>query len=179
MNHAAFYLDIVARGRPQPAAAAEVIRVLHQAFVFVPGTYAIALPDADPFKRIRIFAETATVLHDLHAHLQDEPAIHQFGYFRAVAAVPQPFDGKWVSYRRYRIPTRKAERNPGGTVRVRRILQADALRLPFFDMRSKSTGQNFRLYIQPCPAEPNASALLPDGYGLASATRPFALPVLP
>lgn len=175
------YLDIMARGKPKPAAAAQVLRILHAAFISQPACYALALPEhaGSQFACLRIFAETPEDLHQLHLYIEDEATLAAFGVVRAIKNVPTSFDGSWISYRRYRIPTRKAERIPGGQLRIRRMLEADAMGLPFFAMRSQSTGQNFRLYIESIAAEPQTEPCQPDGYGLASATRAFALPACP
>lgn len=63
-------------------------------------------------------------------------------------------------------------------MRLRRIQAADAAELPYFALHSRSNGQAWRLYVQaqPSPAPGQAE---PDAYGLATVSRPFALPSLP
>jgi len=107
-----------------------------------------------------------------------EAALQELGRFAYPKAVPEDFAGPWISYRRYRIPSRKAERKPDGNLRLRRIQAADTAELPWFTLQSQSNGQAWRLYVEAQPA-PAAGSAEPDAYGLASASRPFALPRLP
>ncbi|HEY1092702.1 MAG TPA: type I-F CRISPR-associated endoribonuclease Cas6/Csy4, partial [Burkholderiaceae bacterium] len=100
------------------------------------------------------------------------------GRFTYPKAVPEGFTGPWVSYRRYRIPSRRAERKAEGNLRLRRIQTADAAELPYFSLRSQSNGQTWRLYVEARPAA-TAEQAEPDAYGLATQSRPLALPRLP
>ena len=54
----------------------------------------------------------------------------------------------------------------------------DAAELPYFALHSRSNGQAWRLYVQALPRQAPGQAE-PDAYGLATASRPFALPCLP
>lgn len=148
-------------------------------FGLSPGHYALALPDYPrSFPRLRVFAATREALDRLVAATEANPGFREIGRFAYPKAVPEDYAGPWVSYRRYRIPTRKAERKPEGSLRLRRIQAADSGELPYFALRSRSNGQAWRLYVaaQPSPAPGLAK---PDAYGLATASRPFALPQLP
>lgn len=173
------YVDIAIARRAPPMAAALVLRVLHGAFRRTPGHYALALPDYPRgFSRLRVFAETRDALDALVAATETHAALADYGQFSYPKNVAADFAGPWVSYRRYRIPTRNTERKPDGTVRLRRMQEADASRLPYFSIRSESNGQTWRLYIEAHDVEAGGTAE-PDSYGLAIASRPFGLPALP
>ncbi|MFC5769073.1 type I-F CRISPR-associated endoribonuclease Cas6/Csy4 [Thauera sinica] len=160
-------------------AAAVVLRLMHGVFRQRPGQYALALPDYPrTFPRMRIFAGSREGLDYLVAATDGHPAFGANGRFGYPKAVPGDFAGPWVSYRRYRIPARKAERKPDGSLRLRRIRMADEARLPYLPLRSESNGNAWRLYVQAIEASAGGPAE-PDAYGLATASRPFGLPVLP
>lgn len=173
------YVDIKL-GRQAPLVAATIIlKALHGLFRRQPGDYALALPDYPrPFPRIRIFAGSREALDQLVAAAESHSAFSEVAHFGYPKAVPEDFPGPWVSYRRYRIPTRKAERKPDGSLRLRRIQAADEARLPYFSLRSDSNGNTWRLYVQAVDASSGGTAE-PDAYGLATASRPFGLPALP
>lgn len=171
------YADFQLSPRPSPITAALALRVLHGVFGLYPGLYALALPDYPrSFPRLRVFATSREALDLLVT--TTEPPLNEIGRFAYPKVVPEDFDGPWVSYRRYRIPSRKAERKPEGNLRLRRIQTADAAELPYFALRSQSNGQSWRLYVEAQPASAPGLAE-PDIYGLATASRPFALPRLP
>lgn len=171
------YVDFQLGPRPSPIMAALALKVLHGVFGLYPGQYALALPDYPrSFPRLRVFAGSREALDRLVA--ATETSLDEIGRFAYPKAVPDDFAGPWISYRRYRIPSRKAERKPDGNLRLRRIQTADAAELPWFALRSQSNGHAWRLYVEAQPASVPGSAE-PDAYGLATASRPFALPRLP
>jgi len=171
------YVDFQLGPRPSPIAAALALKVLHGVFALYPGQYALALPDYPRnFPRLRLFASDRQALDRLVA--ATETNLNEIGRFTYPKTVPEEFSGPWISYRRYRIPSRKAERKPDGNLRLRRIQAADDAELPFFALRSQSNGQAWRLYVQADPAATPGQGE-PDAYGLATASRPFALPGLP
>lgn len=177
-----FYMDLEPRsakgGLVLPLWAGQVMQVLHGVFRQQPGQYALALPcRQQPFRCLRLFASCRETLNQLIEVLDGKPGLNlQLG---CVRPVPADFAGSWSSYRRYRIPTRKAERLPQGTVRQRRIQEADAANLPFFQLRSVSTGAHFGLRVQIVSSEAGQHPCAPDSYGLAVTSRPFSLPDLP
>lgn len=173
------YVDFTLGPRPSPATAALALKVLHGVFSSHPGQYALALPDYPrSFPRLRVFATSREDLDQLVAATETHHTFGEIGRFTYPKSVPEDFSGRWISYRRYRIPSRKAERNPGSNLRLRRIQTADKADLPYFTLQSHSNGQAWRLYVQ-TEAGSATESLEPDGYGLASASRPFALPDLP
>lgn len=178
--HPRCYVDLTLERRTSPLAAAAVLRVLHGAFRQQPGQYALALPDYPrAFPRLRIFTESRDALDSLVTATQSHPALTEYARFGYPQRVSEDFSGPWMSFRRYRIPARRAERKPDGNLRLRRIQNADDARLPFFPLRSESNGHTWRLYVEAVPVEGDTEPASPDAYGLATATRPFGLPDLP
>lgn len=172
------YVDIEIRGSVPPVSASIVMRMLHQGFCAEAGQYALALPDFPrSFPRLRVFACSRDALDRLAFQLGNLTGFSNYGRLAYPKVVEPGFTGRWRSYRRYRIPVRGAERHTDGNVRGRRILAADELELPYFSVASRSTRQRFRLYVQALDSIPS-DEYLPDGYGLASAHRSFALPVV-
>ena len=177
------YVDIQLGPRPSPIMAAQALRALHGVFALHPGQYALALPDYPrSFPRLRVFAASREALDQLVSATETHPAFAEgadkIARFAYPKAVPDAFAGPWLSYRRYRIPSRKAERKPDGNLRLRRIQTADEARLLYFPLRSESNGHTWRLYVEARPADSGDEAS-PDAYGLATTTRPFGLPDLP
>lgn len=173
------YVDITIGRQAHPLAAASVLRALHGVFRRHPGRYALALPDYPRgFTRLRVFTETREELDSLVDATEAHPSVAEYGRFGYPKTVADDFAGPWISYRRYRIPTRKAERQPDGSLRLRRIQEADEARLPYFPLRSESNGQTWRLYVESREVDA-CGTVEPDSYGLAIATRPFGLPALP
>jgi CRISPR-associated protein (Cas_Csy4) len=90
------------------------------------------------------------------------------------------YDGVWKSYSRYKIPTRKADRSEGDLLRRKRMLYADETNMLYFNIKSKSNNTSFRYYIDIKkhfnPYE-LPTIIQSNGYGLATLTRPFMLPV--
>lgn len=173
------YVDFQLGPRPSPITAALALKVLHGVFGLYPGQYALALPDYPrSFPRLRVFAASREALDRLVTATEAHRGFADIGRFTYPKSVPEDFAGPWVSYRRYRIPSRKAERKPEGNLRLRRIQAADAAELPYFSLHSRSNGQAWRLYVEAqLAAIPEPAA--PDAYGLATASRPFSLPKLP
>ncbi|BCU08483.1 type I-F CRISPR-associated endoribonuclease Cas6/Csy4 [Allochromatium tepidum] len=151
----------------------QTLKDLHGVFAEIPSSYALALPDypSKKFGRMRVFASTDDELMRLAYRLRDQPL--KIGQ---MTTVPADFSGAWRCYSRYRIPTRAQERHANGVLRLRRIRQADDMQLPYFDIYSRSTQQNFRLYVQVLDGERPQGECLPDNYGLSVSSRLFALP---
>jgi hypothetical protein len=94
-------------------------------------------------------------------------------------SVPEDYAGPWRLYQRFRIPSRKAERIPGRSVRLKRINEAAAQDLPFFQMASKSNGGRFRLYWSTQPYADNelhTHEPYPDSWGLSTTTNLVPIP---
>jgi CRISPR-associated endoribonuclease Cas6/Csy4 subtype I-F len=170
---------------PAPVLAGAALRVLHGAFKQHPGRFALALPgfETAPFAKLRIFAANRDDLDRLVEATSGHNLIKdymQLGYPRKVS---QDFDGAWLQYSRYRIPSRKSGRHVEDGLRQRRMDQADQRRLPYFILSSQSTGQQFGLYVAidpvAVPVDWQSRDLRPDSYGLSVSSRAFALPDLP
>lgn len=179
----------------------QIYGVLHGAFRALaqvdPSPYAIALvasprlvgkqqafertygkPPRFDFDIFRVFSTSAEALQRLIDVIGQHWKIRDYSVVGTPLAVPTDNVTGWHSYRRYRIPTAKAERqqlsHDNAPLRERRMRAAKAM--PFLQVQSKSTGQRFTLTIDIMPM-PDAGHGQPDGYGLARASQPFALPV--
>jgi hypothetical protein len=168
-------------GLPRPVVAGAILRVLHGAFRRHPGKFALALPakEKSNFSCLRVFSQTRSDLDLLVATVESNPSIRDYGRIGYPRVIPEGYDGPWKRYSRFRIPTRKADRDPKDALRARRIAHADKHKLPFFILSSVTSGQRFGLYIEVSPAELNREECMPDSYGLSVSTRPFAVPDLP
>lgn len=177
------FVDIEVRGGEKgegissPVLAGAILRVLHGAFREYPGKFALALPDR-PFSRLRVFAENRGDLDTLVRSVRNHPAIRDYGRIGYPDSVPPDFSGPWKRYSRFRIPTRKADRDPDSRLRRSRMEIARQNSIPFFPMTSHTSGQRFSLHIEIQSVDGYLGECLPDGYGLSVASKPFALPVL-
>lgn len=181
------YVDITVAGNdkgvglPRPVVAGAILRVLHGAFRRNPGKFALALPvkEKSHFACLRVFSETRDDLDLLVATIENNPVIRDYGQIGYPHVVPEGYDGPWKQYSRFRIPTRKADRDPEDALRSRRIAYADENNLPFFIVTSDTTKQRFGMYIKVDHAQTHQSECMPDSYGLSVSTRRFAVPDLP
>lgn len=180
-----WYCDIEVRSAPlpRPTAASNMVRVMHGAFRKAPGRYALAMPAHNrlPHSVLRVFAASRDELDTLIENIRDAKTLAEQGVIQYPRAVPEDYAGTWSVYERFRIPSRRAERIPGQSVRLKRIQEAGAQELPFFQMKSDSNGGRFRLYWKPQPytaERPNDHDSQPDSWGLSTSTNPVPLPDL-
>jgi len=166
-------------GLSRPIIAGALLRVLHGVFKENENKYAIAIPDHG-FGWVRVFAGSREDLDLLHENIKGNQVVKDYCRFGYPQAVPEGFSGPWKRYSRFRIPSRNAERNENGTVRMRRIEKAENEQLPYFIVRSKSNGQGFSLHvkIETSSGPQKLNECEPNSYGLSVTTRPFALPDL-
>jgi hypothetical protein len=167
----------------------KVFMLLHGAFSkfnpdqpTVPKRYAIALRNDLPRSPdLRVFAEYSSLLK-LREHILNHHVIRDYTRVCEARPVPQEFEGGWTSYRRYRIPTVKQDRNAeNGCSLLHDRRQKEAERMPAIYVRS-SGGSSWLMPIQMVRVTKpsvDGSMFAPNGYGLATTERPFALPDLP
>ena len=168
---------------PTPVLAGATLAVLHGVFRQMPGRYALALPKVLPGQSgtpgpvLRVFASGREDLDQLMAAISGHPVVRDYARLGYPRSVPTHWS-EGVEYRRYRIPAQAAERNPNDPLRLRRMMTARQLGLPYFQLRSRSTGQQFTLYVQVLTGVRSSGACAPDSYGLSVSSRPFVLPLL-
>lgn len=163
-----------------PRATGLVFAAMHRHMRAHPGRFALALPEGRGFMAVlRLFADTRDDLDGLADTLQQSRLVRDYAMIGYPQRVPEDFSGDWLQYRRYRIPTRRADRNPGAPCRTRRMAFAEDNALPYLLVHSASTGQSYGLRISILPGSPNTGPCSPDSYGLARRDAAFSLPVLP
>lgn len=152
-----------------------LFRQLHGVFSDIPETYAVALAPTQGQAPcgLRVFASSDEELERL-LMLIEAPELPPGD----IRPVPEGFCGPWLKFTRYRIPTRSQERHSDGTLRERRLREADARALPWINMHSTTNGSAFRLYIDVKQGAPQLAECAPNSYGLASEARDFSLPML-
>ena len=168
------YFDIEIRGAASGGAGqipalpvmARLIKVLHGIFSDHPGKYALALPGMrtgehrHPGHVARVFADNRDQLHDVQDALQRNERIHGYVLYGRPVEVPENYAGKWIEYRRYRIPGTGSRLEK---CRDYRMQHADTL--PYVRIGSKHTGQAFSLYFAVYDGEKSENCE-PDSYGL-------------
>ncbi|MCU4414461.1 type I-F CRISPR-associated endoribonuclease Cas6/Csy4 [Acinetobacter sp. WU_MDCI_Axc73] len=175
----------------------QIYTVLHGAFRKLPAHYALAVEMSDKLKNkqeyfekkhdrpakpnfdiLRVFAEKQDDLDQLIEAIKGHWKIRDYTVLGTAIAVPTAKISGWKSYRRFRIPTKNAERTQLSEkkepLRDRRLKTAKDM--PYFKVLSQSTGQGFTVTIDIQESE-HAGQGLPDSYGLARQESPFALPV--
>lgn len=181
--HSAFYIDFVVSQQPDLDLAPRVLRnqvygVLHGAFRQQPQTFALALPEQYPHI-LRVFAASEAALTWLHQAVSAHWKVRDYCTIRPIRAVGE-HQGAWVSYKRFRVPSAKSDRNatdPSQSLGARRLSQAADQKKPYLQVQSRSTQQRFTIFVDTVVAT-QAGDGLPDGYGLARSQHPFAVPLL-
>lgn len=180
------FLDIDVRGAAShgPGAMAAIpvlsrlLSALHKIFDSYPGRFAIALPRMrtgrarHPGNLMRVFAEHRADLDIISAALATNDRI--LGYVRigVTLDVPEEPPLGWVEYRRFRVPGRTSRLD-----KCREYRLGASEELPYLRIGSASNGQAFSVHIAALPGS-RPQICEPNGYGLSTATRPFALPVV-
>lgn len=182
-----FYVDyrIDLKGRPSSIEVAKassgLLRTLHAVFEQMPGKFALALPEIEnkfPMERIstfRVFAQTLEDLTALYSLAKKGGLIGVRFIALHPEAVPENFQGEWVRFNRYRIPTRAEP-----VRRSKRMLKADEEGTTWIDMLSSSNDQRFRFYISMNKVSAPESGCAPDAnaYGLSTSDAPVPLPYI-
>lgn len=169
-----------------PFLRGRLLGLLHGAFANRPAGFAVAFP-GDVQKALlsgmlRIFASSREDLDWLATSMAPQPWFRDYYRFAYPCAVPEAFDGEWMRYCRYRIPSLASDRHEGeqrGQLRQRRMAEAGREGLAYFVLRSGGNGQRFSLLVRREPAQMPYSECVPNGYGFSVTTRPFSLPELP
>lgn len=167
-----------------PVLAGAALEVLHGAFRRQPGRYVLALPGVLPSAAkirnwtLRVFAGSRDDLDALATAIGDHAVIRDYTRLGYPRVVPEVFSGLWIEYRRYRIPAQRSLRKPADTLRERRMKAAREQKLPFFQTRSRSNEQSFRVFVQALAGVTGGVECQPDSYGLSVSSRPFAVPQL-
>lgn len=179
-----WYFDIEVIGgaedcQPSPCILRGIVMsYLHPFFKRNIGLYALAVPSIT--RKLRVFASTRDELDALAAYLQGINWMRDYARLTYPLAVPSDFSGRWITYRRYRIPSLKADRKQGlehGKLRERRLSTVVNSKMDYFKLRSNSNDQTFTLVVERKAGEPSQSCT-PNGYGLSSGNNTFSLPEL-
>lgn len=181
-----------------PVLRNQIYSILHGIFRQIPNTFALALASSSrleakrkalevkygqepkyDFDILRVFASTQESLEQLTTELEKSWKVRDYAILLGVRPIPTLKIKGWKSYRRFRIPTAKAERarlteSNEQSLYERRLEVGRTL--PYFLVRSQSTGQQFTINVDVLDA-PDQGIGQPDSYGLARQSAPFALPV--
>ncbi|MDQ9010572.1 type I-F CRISPR-associated endoribonuclease Cas6/Csy4 [Acinetobacter gerneri] len=182
----------------------QIYNIVHGAFREMPERFALALEISPRQQRkmqatelkygrkppkqydiLRIFSAQKSELEQLIENIKNHWKIQDYAVLsQAALDVPTAKITGWKSYNRFRIPTLKMERNLPSNPEQKTLHQRRleiARRLPYFRVKSQSTGQLFTVPIDIRDVElsdtKDMGNGLPDSYGLARQTQPFALPV--
>jgi CRISPR-associated endoribonuclease Cas6/Csy4 subtype I-F len=164
-------------GLSTPVLRGKALSILHAFFMRHPHTYAVGLPDGH--SSLRIFASTRDELDALAAYLNPMPWMRDYMNLSYPQAVPAHFKGPWVTFKRYRIPTVRSDRNAVGDeskLRNRRLEHVRESGMNYFMLRSKSNEQAFCLTVETLPGRPNVGDCRPNSYGFSSKSELFSLP---
>lgn len=167
-------------GLSLPVLRGRMLIILHGFFQQQPHTYAVALPMG--LNRLRVFSTTRDEIDALARHLQTLPWVRDYTRLSYPQLVQSDFNGKWIAFSRYRIPTEKSDRKTGeqhGQLRRRRIQAVVDEKMDYFMLRSGSTGQRFTLVVKRLPGTPCNGECFPNSYGFSSSSQSFSLPDLP
>ena len=179
------YVDIETLGAEDTGLAPPLMRsrllsILHGYFEQQPGRHAVALTHNPG--TLRIFATARTDFDAMVTAIGSHPWVRDYARVGYPREAPPNFQGPWMAFRRYRIPTVKSDRNAVDGVsllRERRIAEARSKRLEYFRLQSRSTNQVFVLTVERIPCTTARSEFTPDSYGLSTTSNVFGLPQVP
>lgn len=181
------FLDIRPSARPGRGVSrvmAEVVMLVHgQGFA---GKVAMAFPQMKtgalptPGTTLRLWADADT-LRQARELVASSPLATSVR-LGAVETVGE-WKGSWIEYRRFRVPSRRKKDLTPERVEARAKKRAEKIErassLPFLNMGSRSTSQNFRLMFDPIVHDDNVQGVFsPDGFGLSSEQNPVRVPFL-
>ena len=163
-----------------PVVTNAVYAVLHGAFrQLEKHRFALALPKAGKTgvgDVLRIFSSDRDSLDALVEAVSNHTTVRDYSKILYPRAIPENYQGDWVVFRRFRIPNRNADRKEDQALNGRKKHEAEKRRLPYFNIKSRSTQKFFRLYVDVKSSQPVEGE--PDSYGLSRAENPIALPLI-
>ncbi|TSE18253.1 CRISPR-associated endoribonuclease Cas6/Csy4, subtype I-F/YPEST [Tepidimonas alkaliphilus] len=198
---AQYYLDMMTRKSVEIAPGVLVSSLVQKAHPFLKETaqerryIALAFPDMGKGfgigKRLRWFAQQRETLEFLLDGLLGDSRFDDYWIARQIKSVPVSYD-RQAAYARYRIShalsAARAARHPRADtlsdinrkMRNKRIsyLQQSPAGIGYLDLRSSSTHQQFRLFVQKIDRGPDevADGAIPDSYGLSRTSQIIPLP---
>ncbi len=175
-------------GASVPVIASKVMEALHPVFAEHTATYALALPywksgaAPTPGHTLRLFAAERDALNWIMDQLEQQVPLCNYLVTGRIRRAPQDWEGDWTTFQRFRIPARqgKSEAHQAKRLKLRAKRLAEAQRLPYFRLRSRSTQQSFALTVQKnLHSGIETAGGQPDSYGLSRSESPVFLPELP
>lgn len=129
---------------------------------------------------VRVFSDNKADIELLQEILEENPIINLFRYTRIKEVDLDSYAGSWISFVKFKIPTRKADRHEGSPLRRKRLILADESEDIFYrNVKSVSSKSNFRYYIQVVKTDNyDYQDWKTNGYGLSTCTNPVAFPDL-
>ena len=156
----------------------KAMQVLHS-FIKEGGGIALAFPDQRGGyigDVIRLFFNDEMRAKGVHSRIVQHFFFRDYARVSDITFIDNDSCNSYVSYTRYRIPSKKSDRNNSGLWQ-RRFDQAQAL--PFFYITSASSKQAFMLRIKATKLDAGGEGFSPNGYGLGSTNNPVILPDIP
>lgn len=156
----------------------QTMQELHSLIRDYRGHVAFAFPELKGVnigRCIRLFSESVDTLMIILAKLKKHFYFRDYCLVTEIKTVPENYDGTFVSYTRFRIPTEKSDRNKSGLHDRRKN---EAQNMPFFHLTSSSTKQAFMLRFMVDHSKSYSGEFIPNGYGLGSSMAKVLLPAL-
>lgn len=157
----------------------EIVVFLHACDVLHSGSLALGFPEKSGKKlgqTVRMFTRSKNILDAFKKDIIKSVLIRDYCRLGNTQVIDTSNVTHWRAYCRYRVPTKKADRN-GGRLHERR--KAYAQNLPFIHLSSKSSDSSFMLRIEEQSTNaPQLQTFNPNSYGLGSMSKPVWLPVI-
>lgn len=155
----------------------EIVTFLHGLDAFHSRELALGFPEKKGKNFggiIRVFSTSLAAIEELMRGITKATLIRDYCSLGEASGIDCAKVKSWKAYCRYRVPTRKSDRN-GGQLHERR--KAYAQNLPYFFLGSKSNEATFMLRIEELHSQsPERSTFNPNSYGLGSMSNPVWLP---
>jgi len=132
-------------------------------------------------RKIRVFAEEASVLTKLLDNLRSLPLREYITINRIRNFNPQTYEGAFITLSRYRVKSRATVRKCQSDIhaRLKRLEEQNNNPRPYLRVHSTSTKQDFSIILQResyPTAGPHPGVI--NSYGLSDRNNPFYLPAL-
>lgn len=167
----------------------KLMDILHGFFHANPDSYAVAYPYyvegqyANLGNIVRVFASDKPSLERLERGISEHTFIENNVKFGYEHGVPAGYEGPWVEYQRYQLPSQSLARRSQLFADVRESKYKGAESLPFYQTKSDSTNNHkFSVIIKriayPAGHYDVNTEILPNTYGLSVSKKAFAVPDL-
>jgi len=154
----------------------QVVHRLHKMPGMNEKRYALTFPNVKGQalgSTLRIFGRDTGAVQSLYDGLSLQYFFRDYSNVGAIKSIEMDYSGTWIAFSRFRIPSKKSDRNNSG-LHERRFREAQAM--PFLHVKSTSTKREFIMRVKVTRQKRMQGAFEPNSYGFGSIDNPVWLP---